>query len=94
MKNYVKGYENQYNDGNKNRNVDENAASGLVSYGPILDSITMPQSSRGGLGNNNDGAAAAAHYLSTHRTIYLPYKYPIKDLPKTALYKNWHFRLV
>ena len=47
-----------------------------------------------GLGDNAYGAAAAKHYVSTRWTKYLPYKYPLKDVPKNDVEKNWSFGLV
>ena len=48
----------------------------LLDQDPIFDSITTPQSCGGGLDDDSDSAAAKTHYVSTCRTIYLPYKEP------------------
>ena len=52
----------------------------LLDQYPIFDLIMMHQSCRGVSGDNGNGALADAHYISTHRTIYIPYKDPIKDV--------------
>ena len=81
MTNYNNGDDDRDNDGNKDGNDDDNAASESGSDGPIFDVISTPWSRRGGSGDDDYGAAAAAHYVSTCRTIYLPYKDHIKDVP-------------
>ena len=77
MKKYNGEYDNIYNDGND----DDNAASGSGSNGLILDPITKPWYRGGGLGDDNNGATSTVHYVSTCRTIYIPYKDHIKDVP-------------
>ena len=77
MTNYCNGD----NDRNKDGNDNNNAAFGSGSNGPIFDSIMTHRSLGGGPGDDSDGAAAAAHYVSTRWTIYLPYKNHIKDVP-------------
>ena len=67
--------------GNEDRNNDDNTASISGSDGPIFNLITMSWSSGGGMGDVGNGAAAVAHYISTHLTIYLSYKDSIKDVP-------------
>ena len=74
------------NDGNEDGNDDDNTASGSGSDGQIFDPVMTPQSRGGGSGNDgnvddDEGATAAAHYVSTSWTIYLPYKDHIKDVP-------------
>ena len=82
MKKYYNRDEDVDNYGNEDGNDDENAASGSGSVGPIFDPITMPRSCGVGSGDNGDGTVAAAHYVSTRSTIYLPYKYHIKNHQK------------
>ena len=53
----------------------------LPNQGPIFDPITMPWSCGEETGDDNNGAAAAAHYVSTCWTVYLAYKDPTKDAP-------------
>ena len=79
-------------DGNEDGNDDNNAASGPGYDGPIFDPTTTPRYQRGGSGDDGDGAVA--HYVSTRRTIYLPYEYHIKDMPYTAVCKHCRFGLV
>ena len=82
--NFNDGDDDGDDDGNEDVNDDDNADSRSVSDGPIFNLITTPWSHVGGLGNDDgDGAAAVAHYISTHWIIYLPYKDPIKDVPST-----------
>ena len=69
------------NNGKKDGNDDENYTPESGSDGLISDPIMTPQYCGGGLGNDHDGAAAAAHYISMRHTIYLTYKDPIKDIP-------------
>ena len=68
-------------DGNEDRNDDDNAASRSGSNSPILNPIMMHLYHGGVYGNDGDSAESAVHYVSTCRTIYLPYKDPIKDVP-------------
>ena len=80
MMNYDDGYDEGDNDGNKDGNNNKNAASGSGSDCPIFGPIMTPRS-RGGVSvDDSNGAAAAAHYVSMCWTIYLPYKYYIKDV--------------
>ena len=81
MTNYDNRDDDGDNYGNKDVNDDDNAAFGSGSDGPIVNPIMTPRSCGGGSGDNGDGSAATAHYLSTHRTIYLPFKGHIKDVP-------------
>ena len=81
MTNYNYGDNAGDDDGNEDGNDDNNVASGSGSDGPIFNLLTTPRSRGEGSGDNGDGAAAAVHYISTCRTIYLPYKDPIKDVP-------------
>ena len=69
-----------YDDGNKDRNNDENAASGSGSDGPIFDPIMMPRSCGRSLVDNGNGNEDAVNYISKCRTIYLTNKYHIKDV--------------
>ena len=71
--------EDGYDDGNKYRNQDNDATSGLESDGWIFDTITTPRSFRGGLVYNGDGEilgdASAVQYISTilkfcHKLLY------------------------
>ena len=55
------------NNGNDDRNDNNNAASGSGFDAPIFDPITTPRSCRGGLGDDNNGAAGAAHYVYARR---------------------------
>ena len=64
----MKKYDDGDNYGNKDGNQNNNTAAKSGYNGPIFGTIT-PQSHGGGLGNNGDGAAAAAHYVSTCWTI-------------------------
>ena len=77
--------DNKYNDINEDRNGNYNNAAGSESDDPIFDTITVFQSHGGGSGDNvkGDGAAAAGHYISTHWSIYLPYKNHSQDAPLT-----------
>ena len=81
MTNYDDGDENVDNDGNEGEHDDDNAASRSGSDDPIFDPITTPRSHGEALGNDLDGAASVAHYVSTCWSIYLPYKNHIKDVP-------------
>ena len=47
MKNHNNGYDVGYNDRNKDVNNDDNAASGVISDGPIFDPTTTPWSRLG-----------------------------------------------
>ena len=78
MKNYDNIDENGDNDGNEDKNDNGNAASGSGSNGPIFDLVTMPWCRGEGMGNEGNGTAAVAHYISTRMIIHLPYKYHIK----------------
>ena len=73
-------YDNGYDDENEDVNNDDNAASGSGSDVPIFNPITTPRSHGGGFGDDGDGAAATAHYVSTCCTKFIPYKDPIKDV--------------
>ena len=77
----IYGAMTNYDDGDNDGNKDDNAASGSGPDGPIFDPITTPWSRGGRSGDDGNGAAAVAHYVSTRRTIYLPYKNYIKDVP-------------
>ena len=63
--------DNEYDDGNEDRNNDNNAASGSGSNVPIFDPITTPRSPGVILGDNRNGAAAAAHFIYTCHNIYI-----------------------
>ena len=63
------GDDGKDNDGNEDGNDDNNAAARSGSDGSIFDPITTPRSCGGGLGDDGDGAAAAAHYVSMRWTI-------------------------
>ena len=80
MKNYGILYEDGDNDGNEDGTNNDNAASGSGSDGLIFDPITTPWSCGGGLGDDGDGAAAVVYYVFISQTIYLTYKYHIKDV--------------
>ena len=73
MMDYDDGDDNRNNDGDKDGNNYGNAASGSGSDGPIFDWITTPRSSGGVSGDNGNGPAATAHYVSICRNIYLPF---------------------
>ena len=60
------------NDGNEDKIDDDNAASGSGSNGPNFDLIMTTHSHGGGLGDDGNGSAAAAHYLYTHHIKYVP----------------------
>ena len=77
----ITNYDNGDEDGNKNGNYDDNAASISGSNGLIFNLITMPQSRIRVSGDNRNSAAAVAHNLSMSRNIYPPYKDHIKDVP-------------
>ena len=77
----ITNYDDGYDDRNKDINDDDNAASGSEFYGSIFNPITILWSRGGVSGDNVDGAADVAHYIFTCCTIYIPYKYPIKDVP-------------
>ena len=85
MTNYNKGYDDgdddRYNNGNEDGNGDVNSNSGSGSDGPIFDLIMTPRFCKGFSGGDVNGAATAANYVYTCRTIYLRYKEPIKDVP-------------
>ena len=81
MKNYDNGNDDRYKDRNKDENYDNSAASGSGSDGSIFNLIILSCSLGGGLSNSSKSAVAAAHYVFVHRTIYLHYKDPIKDVP-------------
>ena len=66
--------ENEYENNN-------NAASRSGSTVPTFDPIKMTGYYGGGLGDNGDSTATAAHYVYTHRNMYLIFKEPIKDAP-------------
>ena len=69
MTNHDDGDDDGDKDRNEYKNYDDNAASVSGYGGPIFDPIAMPQSCRGGLGDDDDGAAAAAPYISTRWNI-------------------------
>ena len=69
MTKYEDGDDNRDNYGNGDVNDDENAAARSGSDGKILYPITTPWSSGGGLGDDGDRNAAAAHYVSMRWTI-------------------------
>ena len=94
MMNYNNRYYDVDNGKNKDGKYDKNAASGSGSDGMIFDPTMTPWYRGGGSGDNSDNALAAANYVSTRRTIYIPYKDHIKDVPQTAVCKNWAFGLV
>ena len=75
------GYGNRDNDVNEDGNDDNNATSGSGSYGPIFYPIKTPRSCRVVSGDGVDRDAAAVQYVSTRRTIYIPYKYHSKYVP-------------
>ena len=81
MTNYDGGDDDGNDDGSDDGNDDDNAASGSGSDGPIFDPITTSRYRGVGSGNDGNSTAAVVHYISTCCTIYLPYKYPIKDVP-------------
>ena len=81
MTNCDNGYDDRYNNGNEDGNNNGNADSGLGYDDPIFDPIRTPQSCGGLLENERNSAASAAHYVSMRQTIYLPYKYHVKDVP-------------
>ena len=85
MTNYDSRDDDKYDNGKKDGNDKGNAVYVSVSNGTIFDAITMLHSYGVGLGDNGNGATAAAHYISTHLTIYLPYKDPIKNRTKTIV---------
>ena len=62
-------------------NNNYNAASGSWSDGPMFDLMMLPCYSGEVLGDDTDGAAAAAHLVSKNGNIYLPYKDHIKYVP-------------
>ena len=80
MANYDDRDDTGDNDVNEDRNNDENAAFGSGPDGPIFNLIMPPWSHEGVTGNDSNGAAAVAHYVSSRWTIYLPYKDHIKDV--------------
>ena len=86
-------YDNGDNDINEDGNDNNNAASVSGSNGSIFGPITTPRSHEEGSGNDGNGTAAAAHYMSMCRTIYLLYKDHIKDVPYTDICQNWRFGL-
>ena len=85
LTNYVNGYDDGDNNGNEDGKDEQIANSGSGYDGNIFDLITTYWSRGGGSCNNGDGTAAAAHYVSPRRTIYLPYKDHIKDMPYISL---------
>ena len=75
-------YDNVDDNRNKDGNDNTNDASGSGPDGLIFNLITTPRYRGVVLGKNDDGTAAAAYYISTNITIYLPYKEdPIKNVP-------------
>ena len=81
MTKYDDGDDDRDNDGNEYGNNNDNDTDGSGSDGLIFYLITKPQSSGGGSIKNGDGAVDVVHYVSMRRTIYLPYKDHIKDVP-------------
>ena len=77
-------YDDGDDDGDNDGNGDDNAPSRSVSDGPIFNPITMTQSrgvESGNDGDDGDDAAVATYYVYMRRTIYLPFKDHIKDVP-------------
>ena len=81
MAKYNNGDDDGDNDENKDGNDDYNASAGSGSDGPIFYLIMTPRSCGGFSGGDGNGAVAAENYLYKCRTIYLPYKEHIKDVP-------------
>ena len=65
MKNHDGGDDDGDNNGNENKDDVNNAASVSGSDGPIFDWILMPWSCGGGPGDDDNGAADEAPYVST-----------------------------
>ena len=69
------------NDENKGRNDNDNAAYGSSPNVLIFDPITMPRSCVVGLVDDSNVSVDVVCYVSTCRTICLPYEDYIKYVP-------------
>ena len=74
-------YDDRDNDRNDGGDENDNTAAESRYNDPIFDLILMPWSWREVSGNDANGAADTTQYVSTRRTIYLPYKDHSKDAP-------------